>query len=151
MERVWVDPAYYFVQAFTDADERVVMFSVTSKSPRFRPEVPFPNDGRYTADPPGHRGGATLHHTRFSGTGGSPTRIVADLAARRYGYVEVYWFGNPANYQAVALSVSDAAPSVGGGAPFDEIHARQSNPAGIEFTAPRSAAPPHPSRSSAAW
>lgn len=133
-ERVWVDPAYYFVQAFADADDRVVLFSVTSNSLRFRPKVPFPNGGRYTAHPPGHRVGATLHRTKFAGTGGSPTRIVADLAARRHGYVEVYWFGNPANYQAVALSVSDAGPSVGDGAPFDEINERRSNPAGVEFT-----------------
>lgn len=76
---------------------------------------------------------AALQATRFSAIRAAPTRIVADLGARRHGYVEIFWFGNPANYQAVALSVSDGAPSVGPGVPVDEIHARQSGPSAIEF------------------
>jgi hypothetical protein len=118
-ERIWVDRRYY-VQALSDSGGTVMAFSVTSRSTKFRPKVPFPNDGRYT-DPPDPQVKAKLHTTRFAEVASPPIRIRADLRANRLGYVEMYYFGNPGNYQSVALSVSDAALAIGEGFPVEEV------------------------------
>ncbi len=113
VEQVWVDP-YYFVQAFSNADGQVSIYSVTSRSPKFRPDVPFPNEGNYwgkaSATPDVQ---AKLHVSTLASVGHTPVRIISDTGSRRAWYTEVYYFGNPSNYQSVALSVSDAAPSIG--------------------------------------
>lgn len=106
IETVYVLPLFY-VQAIADQEGQVQAFSVTARGRRFQPEVPFPNGGSYWEGREPIR--ASLNRTTFAEMSSEPTSIAADVGARRYWYTECYYFGNPANYQTVALSVNQAA------------------------------------------
>ncbi len=105
-ERVWAD-RLYFVQALTDSDDRVVVYSVTSRTQRFRIAVPFPGGGRYWSDQRSPLT-ATLGKSSFLGAGVDPERVSGSRGARRFWYSEVFGFGNPGHYQHLILSVNDA-------------------------------------------
>jgi hypothetical protein len=110
-ERVWAG-TYTFVQAFTDGDDRVLIYSVTTRSNRFKLRVPFPNGGKYWGTE-GATVEATLGKTPLAIPGVAPIRISGSMGARRFWYSEVYGFGNPANYQEVVLTLNEAASLAG--------------------------------------
>lgn len=118
-ESVYVDRDYY-VQTVSDRDDRVLVYSVTSRSRRFRPKVPFPGGGMYSVDQEAPLR-VTLHKTRLAFSDVyQPIRIIGHCGARRSWYSEIYYFGNPGGYQCYALSVNDAAP-VFGNHPWDVL------------------------------
>lgn len=109
VEHIWID-RYYFAQAVVDAHGTITVYSVTTRRRWFRVEVPFPNDGRYTLG--GARVQARLGKTAFDAVGAEPETLTADIGARRWWYTEVFYFGNPGNYQSVALSLNQAGHEV---------------------------------------
>jgi hypothetical protein len=100
-EHVFVLPEAY-VQAVTDAHGKVGLFAVTTRDKRFHPRLNY------------HPGGASdmrdveLGRTRFSELVGLPTGVRGWLAARRFGYAETYYFGNPGYYQTYVVALNDA-------------------------------------------
>lgn len=105
-ERVWAD-RLYFVQALTESDDRVVVYSITSRTQRFRIAVPFPGGGKYWSDQSAPLT-ATLGKSSFLDAGADPQRVSGSRGARRFWYSEVFGFGNPGHYQHLILSVNDA-------------------------------------------
>lgn len=111
-ETIWVD-RYFYVQAHAHSDERVFMYSVTSRLKSFKPRVPFPGGGVYYArqnKPFGLRLGKHPFAEAYEG----PVSAVGCLGARRWWYSEVHYLANPGNYQSMILSLNQAAPVVGG-------------------------------------
>jgi hypothetical protein len=121
VECVYID-RWFFVQTLTDSDDAVMAFSVTSRKPRFRPRLLSPGG---TASP-SHSFfrrrrphsfkpffDIHLNKSRFEQLP-EPGRVVAFLGARRAGYMEGHWFGNPGHHQWYAFAMNDAAPSSGG-------------------------------------
>lgn len=110
-ERVWAH-RLYFVQALTDGDDRVAIYSVVSRRPSFRLKVPIPGGGWHAA---GQKRAATiiLGRTHFADIPWRPERITAALGARRSWYAEVFYLGNPGHYQHLVLSINDAASATG--------------------------------------
>lgn len=98
---------YFYVHVLHDRTRTVEAYSVTSRSTRFRPRVPFPNGGNYWGNRR-HRVRATLNQTRFSAVVEPPVAVYGTVGARRFWYAEAFYFGNPANYQTVILSLNDA-------------------------------------------
>lgn len=113
IEWVFVDDLF-FVQACTDEDGTVLHYSVTTRDPRFRPAVPFPNAGCYWG-PDGPQVAARLLETPFAGVESQPDTINFTLGAQRFWYVETHYLANPGNYQSVALSVQDSGATPVGG------------------------------------
>jgi hypothetical protein len=91
-----------YVQAVTDRHGKVGRFAVTCRSRRFQPRLNY------------HPGGypdlvtVRLGHTRFAQLGHTPDGVHGWLGARRFGYVESYYFGNPGNYQHYVFALNDA-------------------------------------------
>lgn len=107
VENVYVDDLYY-VQALSDIDGQVVAYCVTLRSEKFRLKVPFPNAGRYSSSSTQVK--ALLNASKFAAVC-EPTQIYKSVTARRFWYSETYYFGNPSNYQTVALGVNDSSPA----------------------------------------
>jgi hypothetical protein len=82
----------------------VVAFSVTTRTKRFKPRL-FRNH-IISAD------GVTLEvklgHSSFDQLAYEPQEVGGGLAARRFQYYEIYYYGNPGNYLHFAYSLSDA-------------------------------------------
>lgn len=110
-ERIWAD-RLYFVQAFTESDDRVVVYSVTARSRGFRLHVPFPGGGSYWGNQQQPLS-AVLGRSSFADVGADPSSTTGSLGAHRWWYSEVYAFGNPSNYQSLVLSINDGAETSG--------------------------------------
>jgi len=86
---------YFYTQALVK-NEQVLMYSITTRHPRFNPEVK----------------GAVLGKTRFAELDeikrNELTEIQGGLGARRLQYWETYWGGNPSEYQLHIYSLNDA-------------------------------------------
>jgi hypothetical protein len=101
IEHVFVFPDAY-IQAVTDQYGKVGRFSVTCRSRRFQPKLNY------------HPGGypdlitVRLGRTCFVQLGHTPDGVHAWLGARRFGYAESYYFGNPGNYQHYVFALNDA-------------------------------------------
>lgn len=96
---LFVDPDF-FLQAVVGADGLVISYSVTTRSPRFRPKLWWPTTGD------GFQG-VTLGRSTFV-EAGDPTQVTGSRGARRIGYAEIHYFGNPGHYQEFALSYNDS-------------------------------------------
>jgi hypothetical protein len=100
-EKIWVDPIFY-VQAVVDSADQVVQWAVTSRDLEFRPV--FGGEHRRPFK-------VQLHVTPFSELGRA-TGVDAVHGARRCGYREEHYWGNPGAYQNFVFAVTDAAPSI---------------------------------------
>jgi hypothetical protein len=89
-----------WLQVLSDEDGAVVRFSIMVTDPRFRFDVAVLTGGQLQA---------RLGHSRFSQVGSQlgPDGRSLWIGARRRGYSESYWFGNPGNYQRFVLSHND--------------------------------------------
>ena len=100
-----------YVQAIA-ASGRVICFSVTTRRQAFHPVLEY-----YGAFP------ITLGRTRFQDFGDEPSGVQGWLGARRWGYGEAYYYGNPGGYQTYVYSINDAGADSGAqniAAVFDE-------------------------------
>jgi hypothetical protein len=91
-----------YVQAVTDQYGKVGYFSVTCRTRRFQPKLNYHPGG------PRQLVTVKLGHTRFAQLGHTPDGVHAWLGARRFGYVESYYIGNPGNYQHYVFALNDA-------------------------------------------
>jgi hypothetical protein len=99
VEWIWVDDLY-FVQAVSDSSGKVIRWSVTSRSKKFRPEFRSPSGSLVVR----------LHRTTLADLPlDSLQRINLCLAAHHYWYFDSYYFGNPDNYQTFHVGMSMAA------------------------------------------
>ena len=86
----------YFVEAFTDTDGRVVMYTVTTLANSFRPTF------RYFCANSWHQ--IKLGLTRFSQDGTTPSQCDAYFYATRYLYYETYRLRESGYYQTMFLA-----------------------------------------------
>ena len=109
-EYIFVNNLFY-VQAITDKDQRVLAYSVTTRSKDFNPSLKFVamsfgevEDFRTPT--------VVLGKTTFSELGKilawAPINIVSYLGAHDYFYSEEYRFGNPGNYQTFFFAQNQA-------------------------------------------
>lgn len=113
-ERVYSTPHAY-IQTVADLDGSIVWWAVTTIDRRFKPRITLPpmsSDGR--------RWSVQLGATRFAQLD-EPTFIRWFIGARRYGYAEGYYFGNPGSYLTYVVSRSDSSGV--GESTFDGHHA----------------------------
>jgi hypothetical protein len=96
---------YCYVQAVTDPEGPVVLYSVTTRRSDFSPTLVL---GPYTLD--NRSLTIRLGRTRFAEVESfaKPRSITSTVGARRFYYYEEYYFGNPAKYQTFLLGISDA-------------------------------------------
>jgi hypothetical protein len=120
-----------WLQVLTDKHDAVVRFSITVTDPRFRFQIRDLTVNQFDVK---------LGHTRFSGIQPDPDGRSLWIGARRHGYSESFYFGNPGNYQHFVLSKNDAGVGTFGSSalPDDISHVYQS---GI-LEADRHGAPP---------
>lgn len=102
VEYVFVDPLFYVHAIADEEDDAVREYSVTTRSRWFRPKVKWWTGHRYKT--------IRLGKTSFSAFDEEPTRISPQVGARRFGYAETYYFGNPGMYQTYMLALNDAGP-----------------------------------------
>jgi len=110
-EFVYVD-RYFYLQAWVDTRERVIFYTVTSRRKRFRP--PIWNDAASWVlfQNPSKK----LRLGRFSFSQvpeWDPDGIIGWLGARRFGYTESFYFGNPGHYQRYVIGFTDAGTVYG--------------------------------------
>lgn len=97
-EYIFVDKLFY-VQAITDIDDKVLVYSITTRDKNFNPKLKLWD---VTIE---------LGKTKFSeldSLGYDPVRVVSFLAAHDFHYGEEYYFGNPANYQSYVFSLNES-------------------------------------------
>jgi hypothetical protein len=119
---------YFYVQAIADTADRVLAFSVTTRSYRFNPSVRL---GSYNLT-------FKMLHVRLGKTpfsaldslGYKPRSVFSEYAARRYSYYEEYYFGNPGNYLTYVFCVNNA-----GCAPWPRFGRWDTFPNGPRFPA----------------
>jgi hypothetical protein len=97
VEYVFALPDAY-VQAVTDAHGKVGLFAVTTRNKRFHPSLNY------------HPGGAAemqirLGRTHFSDLADQPSGVRGWIGARRGGYAESYYYGNPGHYQTYIVAL----------------------------------------------
>jgi hypothetical protein len=101
-ELTWVEADAY-VRA-SGVGDTVVVLSVTTRNGRFAPTLY--RDHLISTE--GTSIEVTLGRTTFGDLPGRPVGVAGALGARRYGYSEIYYFGNPGYYQTFAYSINDA-------------------------------------------
>ncbi len=96
-----------YVQAVATKDGRVEFFAVTARTPRFRPPI-WGRTVYWSLD----LTSAGYHLGRFAfdqlPMAQRPDGVRAYIGARRFQYVEAYYFGNPGLYQTYLLAMNDA-------------------------------------------
>lgn len=83
---IFVDPLFFVMAHAAEVDGTVIWYSVTTRSRKFRPLAIGPHPIR-------------LGKSRFSDLRNDPTAAGSFLGARRWGYSEVHYEGNPGMYQ----------------------------------------------------
>lgn len=106
-EYIYAKPDCY-VQVLADESEAIALFSVTARSEKFHCPT-WITKARWTPRPTvsnSRLGKFSFNEVSSSGT--APQGISGWLGARRFGYVEAFYFGNPGNYLTYLLGVNDA-------------------------------------------
>jgi hypothetical protein len=98
---LWADRDY-FVAALADGDESILAFAVTTRSKSFRPRF---RSARGKVHPILE---VHLARTRFCDLESRPVAIQSTLGARRVGYREIYYLGNPGAYLYYGCGINDA-------------------------------------------
>jgi hypothetical protein len=95
----WVEPEVY-VQAFV-RDDFVRVYTVTTRRRWFRPTL-----GNFVGAPPGRVqvGKTTFGDLPYE----DPGTVSAFVGARRHGYAEIHYYGNPGGYRQFAFAINDA-------------------------------------------
>ncbi|MCK4553380.1 hypothetical protein KAU19_00250 [Candidatus Parcubacteria bacterium] len=84
---------YYFVQALTDNQGKVIVYTVTTRVANFNPKFK----------------GIELGKTKFKDLGQAVDGdIVSYLGAHNFYYHETYWGANPGNYQTSIYALNEA-------------------------------------------
>lgn len=96
----------FYVQAITDDDDRVLVFTVTMRDDRLKAKVQVPNLGMYTSDAKPVE--LTLGRSRLADVPWMPGSIYATIGANRIVHRECYYLANPGNYQSLVISWNDA-------------------------------------------
>jgi hypothetical protein len=91
----------------------VVAYSITTTSRFFRPKIYV---GSQLSS---RRYKIRLGRTCFSEISQNPAKWACWLGARRYGYIEEHYFGNPGGYQTWHCGVSDVGYQKHSALPFD--------------------------------
>jgi hypothetical protein len=107
IETVYVHK-YFYVSTLTDQGGQVLLYAVTVRDPKFKPPI-WPHNLHPNNHP--RPPNTPLGSFAFTDIDYRPTGIRGFLGANRYGYVEAFYFGNPANYQYYLLAINDAAAS----------------------------------------
>lgn len=91
---------YFFVQAITDLDEKVLGYSVTTLDSSFNPKVVFFDL---------YLGKSTFSDLKdeFGGLG-EPDWLISVVGAHDFFYTEGYYIGNPGGYQSFFFSSTQA-------------------------------------------
>jgi hypothetical protein len=87
-----------YVQAVVDVSGKVLWFAVTTRSKRFHPTLNYC---------PGPLPAVELGRTPFTALGDLPDGVMAFLGARRMGYAESVYLGNPGHYQTYVFAQND--------------------------------------------
>jgi hypothetical protein len=90
----------FYVQAVSDHNGRVVLFTITTRSKHFTPRLGF-TGGHPTLS-------IRLGKTHFADAASASASYHAFLGARRFDYWESHYFGYPGRYQSYFLGLSDA-------------------------------------------
>lgn len=106
-EYVYVHPLFY-VQALVDEQDSVACYSVTSRTRGFEPRI-WPHNLHPETVPmiPNPRlGSFSLGELDIQ-----PQEIEGWVGARRFGYVEAFYTGNPGLYRTYFVGINDAGPA----------------------------------------
>ena len=99
---IWTEPEYY-IQALV-RDEVTAVLSITTRTRRFKPTL-FKG---HIISLDGESLQVRVGKTTFSRLPGGPQGIRGFVGARRWSYSELYYYGNPGNYQYYIYSLNDA-------------------------------------------
>lgn len=107
---------YYYVQAITNSNNRVIAYSITTLDKDFNPSFEvlkdaFQADTKDTSNLEKAKSLAfniILGKSKFSEIPERPENIIGYLGARRILYKEEYYFGNPGKYQSYFMGVNDS-------------------------------------------
>ncbi len=97
---------FFYVQAFTNSKNKVIAYSVTTRSKDFNPELTL---GPYSVD--NNAVTVKLGITKFSELNKLDTKpgdIFTYLGAHTFYYSEEYYFGNPGNYQTFYFTLNQS-------------------------------------------
>ena len=121
-EYVFVHPKYY-VQAITDTENNVLLYSVTTRVSGFNPTFGIGGiDSRS-----GKEFTVVLGKTKFDQLPFNPKKLEGDQGARRSYYREKYYFGNLGFYQNYDFAYSDSGyPQCEEVVPYDIIPKEES-------------------------
>jgi hypothetical protein len=116
-EYIFVHPKYY-VQALTDTDNKVLLYSVTTRVSGFNPTFRIGGIDATT----GKEFEVVLGKTKFDELPFKPIKLDGDQGARRSYYREKYYFGNPGFYQNYDFAYNDSGyPKCQEVVPYDII------------------------------
>jgi hypothetical protein len=100
LESIFVDSDYY-VQAIDD-QEKVVFFSVTTRTERFSPVLG--TDFEFVD----HPGTVSIGKDSFADIVTAPRGVFIAIGAHNFAYYEVYYLANPGNYLTYVLGLNEA-------------------------------------------
>lgn len=96
-EYVYVNNLFY-VQALTDKNNKVLVYSVTTRKKDFNPIFNTPDNSIRII----------LGKTKFSEISDGPEKKYGWVGAHTFSYIEKYYLGNPGNYADYYFSINDA-------------------------------------------
>jgi hypothetical protein len=128
VEYVFVHPLFYVHVLATSADESVQRYAVTTLSRRFHPSFTLWTGTDFAT--------VRLGKSKFAEFGDCEPARSSFLGARRFGYAEAHYFGNPGLYQHYLLAYNDAGAA-------SEVIAPPQGDDESEWTAYRVAASPN--------
>lgn len=106
VERVYLTPHAY-VQVVADENDSVVWWAVTTTDEHFKPRFFLPP---MSLNEDGWR--VQLNKSNFADLASSPSGARWVVGARRFWFVESYYFGNPGHYQRYLVGHNDAGVGV---------------------------------------
>lgn len=105
---------YAFIQALTDEDETVIAYSLTTRHRRFHPRYQTSGGFKESRRTRLGKDREVFHPGIDVRLGKTPFSAVRDpgsargwLGARRMGYIETHYLGNPGLYQSFVLGIND--------------------------------------------
>lgn len=96
-EYIFVNDLFY-VQAVADSNNKVLLYSVTTRQKDFNPSLKILDDSIEII----------LGKTKFSDINEEPEKEYGWAGAHSFFYTEEYYFGNPGNYASYYFSINDA-------------------------------------------
>jgi hypothetical protein len=107
-EYIFVNSLFY-VQAITDLNNKVLIFSVTTRSDDFNPKLSLGPFSINIKDPFVIELGKTKFYEIENKMNSRPLKIYSFIGANTFGYSESYYFGNPGFYQTYIFGENDAS------------------------------------------